>query len=46
MIIAINWLQLYIDMAQNAEVVAQLLDDMNRGKKYILKLYYNSKVIE
>jgi hypothetical protein len=26
MIIAFNWLQLYIDMAQNAEAVVELLD--------------------
>ena len=34
MIIAIYWLQLYIEMAQNAEAVVELLDDMHRGKIY------------
>jgi hypothetical protein len=29
MIIAIYWLQLYIEMAQNAEAVVELLDDMH-----------------
>jgi hypothetical protein len=31
MIIAIYCLQLYIEMAQNAEAVVELLDDMHRS---------------
>jgi hypothetical protein len=41
MIIAIYWLQLYIEMAQNAEAVGELLDDMHRGKDILIS-YYNS----
>jgi hypothetical protein len=41
MIIAIYWLQLYIEMAQNAEAVVELLDDIHRSK-FILISYYNS----
>jgi hypothetical protein len=29
--LAINWLQLDIDIAQNAEAVVELLDDILRG---------------
>ena len=43
---AIDWLQLDIDMAQNAEAVVELLDDMHRGKSYILTSHNNSLVIE
>jgi hypothetical protein len=45
MIIGIYWLQLYVKMAQNAEAVVELLDDMHSGKNILIS-YYNSKVIE
>jgi hypothetical protein len=33
-LLAINWLQLDIDIAQNAEAVVELLDDIRRGIYY------------
>jgi hypothetical protein len=30
-VLVINWLQLDIDIAQNAEAVVELLDDIRRG---------------
>jgi hypothetical protein len=30
-VLAINWLQLDIDIAQNVEAVVKLLDDIRRG---------------
>ena len=30
-VLAINWLQLDIDIVQNAEAVVELLDDIRRG---------------
>jgi hypothetical protein len=38
-VLAINWLQMDIDVAQNAEAVIELLDDICRGN-YTNK-YYN-----
>ena len=34
-VFAINWLQLDIDMAQNAKALVELLDDIHRGNNYI-----------
>jgi hypothetical protein len=33
-VLAINWLQLDIDIAQNAEAVVELLDNIRRGNQY------------
>jgi hypothetical protein len=41
MIIAIYWLQLYIEMAKNAEAVVELLDGMHRSKSILIP-FYNS----
>jgi hypothetical protein len=39
-VLAINWLQLDIDIAQNAKAVVELLDDIRRGN-----YYHNIKIV-